>query len=281
MKKQKLIVICGPTASGKSDFAVELALKKFAVNGVESEIISADSRQVYRGLDIGSGKITVTEMNGVPHHLLDVADLSETFSVAQYKDLAVQAIKEIIARGKTPILCGGTGMYIDAVICDTIFPAVEPNVSLRAELERESVEALAEKLRVLDSARYALIDTKNKVRLIRAIEIASALGKVPPLQQTQQYDVQWHYLDFPDDVLKKRIHDRLHKRFEEGMLEEVVGLSACGVPWEKLEALGLEYRYIARYLRQMISREVMMSELEMAIWHYAKRQRTWFKKYAK
>lgn len=279
MKKQPLIVVCGPTATGKSDFAVDLALHPPA--GGKGEVISADSRQVYRGLDIGSGKITQTEMKGVPHHLLDVADLSEAFSAAQYKDLAVQAINDIIARGHTPIICGGTGMYIDAIICDTVFPAVPPNANLRKELEKESLEALGEKLRTLDPARYTLIDKKNKVRLIRAIEIATTLGKVPPLQQTQQYDVEWHYLDFPDDVLKERIRTRLHRRFDEGMLEEVVGLSKQGVPWERLEALGLEYRYISRYLRQMISREEMMSELEMAIWHYAKRQRTWFKKYAK
>jgi tRNA dimethylallyltransferase len=275
MKKQRLIVVCGPTATGKSDFAVELAKK---MNG---EVISADSRQVYRGLDIGSGKITKDEMQGVRHHLLDVTDLSETFSVAQYKDLAVQTINETVARGHTPIICGGTGMYIDAIICDTVFPAVPPNASLRKKLEKESLETLGEKLRTLDPGRYALIDTKNKVRLIRAIEIATTLGKVPALEKTEQYDVQWHYLDFPDDVLKERIHTRLHKRFEEGMLEEVVGLSKQGVPWERLDALGLEYRYISRYLRQMITREEMMKELEMAIWHYAKRQRTWFKKYAK
>ncbi len=279
MKKQRLIVVCGPTATGKSNFAVNLALSP--PTGEKGEVISADSRQVYRGLDIGSGKITTEEMKGVPHHLLDVTDLSETFSVAQYKELAQKAITEIIARGHTPIVCGGTGMYIDAVICDTIFPAVEPNVALRTELEKESVEALAEKLHTLDSARHALIDKKNKVRLIRAIEIATKLGSVPSLKKSQEYDVVWHYLDFPDDVLKKRIHDRLYNRFNNGMIEEVVGLSARGVPWEKLESLGLEYRYIARYLRQMISREDMMTELEMAIWHYAKRQRTWFKKYAK
>lgn len=296
MKKQPLIVVCGPTATGKSDFAVNLALEIAGLNHSEGmvgrtsqsevlgEIISADSRQVYRGLDIGSGKITKTEMKGVPHHLLDVADLSETFSVAEYKDLAVQAIKEIVGRGHTPILCGGTGMYIDAVICDTVFPAVLPNADLRKELEKESLEALGEKLRALDPDRYALIDIKNKVRLIRAIEIATALGKVPPPaggSKNEQYDVQWHYLDFPDDVLKERIRARLHKRFDEGMLEEVVKLSKSGIPWERLDALGLEYRYISRYLRQMISREEMMKELEIAIWHYAKRQRTWFKKFAK
>jgi tRNA dimethylallyltransferase len=172
-------------------------------------------------------------------------------------------------------------MYIDAVICDTIFPAVEPDPLLRKELEKESLESLGDMLEKLDSSRYNLIDKKNKVRLIRAIEIAKALGSVPLLKKSDQYEVIWHYLDFPDGLLKERIHTRLHKRFDEGMLEEVVELSARGVPWERLDALGLEYRYISRYLRQMISREEMITELEMAIWHYAKRQRTWFKKYAK
>lgn len=274
MKKQRLIVVCGPTATGKSDFAVDLALQ---LNG---EVISTDSRQVYRGLDKGSGKITKEEMKGIPHHGLDIVELTETpYTVAEFKDYAQKIIQEIIARGNTPILCGGTGMYIDAVICDTIFPAVEPNHILRKELETKSVEDLSSRLEKLDPARYALIDKKNKVRLIRAIEIATTLGSVPSLKQTQQYDVVWHYLDLPDDVLKKRIHDRLKKRFDEGMVDEVVRLSAHGISWERLDALGLEYRYISRYLRQMISYEEMVDTLEKASWQYVKRQRTWFKKH--
>ncbi len=275
MNKQKIIVVCGPTATGKSDRAVEIAKE---TNG---EIISADSRQAYRGLDIGSGKITTEEMGGIPHHLLDVADPKEVFSVAQYQTLAKTCIDDIIARGKTPIICGGPGLYIDASVCGTVFPAVAPNKELRDSLTNESLESLQQKLEILDPARYALVDQKNKVRLIRAIEIAEALGSVPPLQKNEKYDVEWVYLDFPDDVLKSRIHDRLLKRMDIGMLDEVRSLHADGLSWERLESLGLEYRYLAYYLQEKITHDDMLKELEMAIWHYAKRQRTWFKKYAK
>ncbi len=273
--QNKLIVVCGPTATGKSDYAVELAKK------MSGEIISADSRQVYKGLDIGSGKITIEEMQGVPHHLLDVADPKNIFSVTQYQALATQTIEEIIARGHTPIICGGTGLYIDAIVYGTTFPAVEPDEELRESLEELSTEELAEQLEKLDPRRYAEIDTKNKVRLIRAIEIATELGSVPESTKSLQYEVEWHYLDFNDEVLKKRIHDRLLKRMEVGMVEEVQRLRDEGVSWPRLESLGLEYRYIAFYLQDKLSKEDTLTQLEFAIWHYAKRQRTWFKKYAK
>ncbi len=272
---EKLIVVCGPTATGKSDYAVELAKK------IGGEVISADSRQIYKGLDIGSGKITTEEMRDVPHHLLDVADPKEIFSVTQYQALATKAIEDIIARGHTPIICGGTGLYIDAVVCGTVFPAVPPNHKLRAELQEFSLEDLQQRLEALDPRRFALVDTKNKVRLIRAIEIATTLGSVPETVTNPQYDLEWHYLDFPDDVLKKRIHDRLFKRMDTGMVEEVERLHSEGVSWQRLESLGLEYKYLALYLQNKLSREDTLSQLEMAIWHYAKRQRTWFKKYAK
>ena len=271
----KIIVVCGPTATGKSDYAVELAKKH------DGEIISADSRQVYRGMDIGSGKITTEEMQGIPHHLLDVADPTEVFSVVQYQTLATKAIEEIIARGHTPIITGGTGLYIDAVVYGTTFPAVQPNEELRESLEELSVEELAKKLKTLDPRRYEEIDTKNTVRLIRAIEIATALGSVPETIRTPQYDVEWHYLDFDDEVLKKRIHDRLLKRMDMSMIEEVERLHNQGVSSERLEAFGLEYRYLALYLQEKLSKEDMLTQLEFAIWHYAKRQRTWFKKYGK
>lgn len=269
----KIIVVCGPTATGKSDYAVELAKK------VHGEIISADSRQVYKGLDIGSGKITTKEMQRIPHHLLDVADPKDIFSVTQFQTLATKAIEEIIARGHTPIICGGTGLYIDAVVYRTTFPAVEPNDELRESLEEFSTEELAEKLEALDPRRYTEIDTKNKVRLIRAIEIATELGSVPEVTRTPQYDVEWHYLDFDDEILKKRIHDRLLKRMDMGMVEEVQRLHSEEISWERLESLGLEYRYLALYLQEKLSKEDMLTQLEFAIWHYAKRQRTWFKKY--
>jgi tRNA dimethylallyltransferase len=272
---KKIIVVCGPTATGKSDYAVELALR---ING---EVVSADSRQVYTGMNIGSGKITKEEMKGVSHYLLDVANPKEVFPVTKYQILATKTIEDIIAHGKTPILCGGTGLYIDAVVYGTDFPAVEPNEELRISLEDLSVEVLADKLQTLDPRRYGEIDTKNKVRIIRAIEIATALGSVPEITKNTQYEVEWHYLDLPDEILKKRIHDRLFKRLDIGMIKEVEILHKNGVPWDRLESLGLEYRYIANYVQGKISKEKMLEELEMAIWHYAKRQRTWFKKYAK
>lgn len=271
---QKIIVVCGPTATGKSDFAVVLAKK------VHGEIISADSRQVYKGLDIGSGKITLREMKGIPHHLLNVANPKRVFSVAQYQTLASKTIADIVARGRVPIVCGGTGFYIDAIICNTIFPSVKPNPALRKKLQTYSTEKLNSVLQKLDPRRYALIDKHNKVRLIRAIEIATALGSVPIIERSHQYDIEWHYLDFSDEILKKRIHDRLLKRMKTGMVAEVKELHENGLPWKRLEALGLEYRYLALYLQNKLSKADMLTQLESAIWQYAKRQRTWFKKYA-
>jgi tRNA dimethylallyltransferase len=166
-------------------------------------------------------------------------------------------------------------------VCGTIFPAVPPNKELREELQKLSLEELSQKLEILDPRRFALVDQKNKVRLIRAIEIATALGSVPETIQNPQYDVEWHYRDFPDEVLKERIHIRLFARIRDGMIEEVQRLHNKGVSWERLESLGLEYRYLALYLQNKLDKETMLKELEMAIWHYAKRQRTWFKKYAK
>jgi tRNA dimethylallyltransferase len=271
----KVIVICGPTATGKSDFAVELAKR---VNG---EIISADSRQVYRGLDIGSGKVTKREMKGVPHHLLDVANPKRVFSVAQYAKLADKAITAILKKGKVPIICGGTGFYIDAVVYDQGLPLVKPNARLRKKLYRNSAIVNFEYLQHLDPDRANSIDRHNNIRLIRAIEIATALGKVPKTSRIKKYDIEWHYLDFPDDVLKQRIHTRLLKRMKSGMVSEVKKLHEAGLSWRRLESLGLEYRYLALFLQNKLSKADMLTQLELAIWHYAKRQRTWFKKYAK
>lgn len=273
---QKLIIICGPTATGKSDAGVVLAQE---ING---EIISADSRQVYKGLDIGSGKITTEEMQGIPHHLLDVANPREPFSVVEFKGLADRAIKDIIARGKTPIIVGGTGFYIDAIICDTVFPAVAPNHALRKELHEKPIEELLTQLHSLDTRRYDLIDKHNRVRIVRAIEIALALGSVPELEKsTPTYDIEWRYMDLPDEQLKERIHTRLIKRVDQGMIEEVSKLHEDGLSWDRLESFGLEYRYVAEYLQDKHTKEDMLAMLERAIWQYVKRQRTWFKKYAK
>ena len=273
--KPKIIVVCGPTATGKSDKAVQIALEK---NG---EIISADSRQVYVGLDIGSGKITHEEMKGIPHYLLDVADPKEIFSVEQFIELGKKAIQNILEKGKTPIICGGTGFYIDALIYNVSLPKIEPNKNLRKELESYSLEQLQKKLQELDEERYSSIDIKNPVRLIRAIEIAYQLGSVPPLKKNSPYEIEWVYLDFEDEILKERIYKRLIARIENGMLEEAKKLHEHGLSFERMKQLGLEYRYQAMYLLGEISYEEMIQLLHTKIWQYAKRQRTWFKKYAK
>ncbi len=282
--KPIVLVIVGPTASGKSALAVTLA-REFG-----GEVISADSRQVYRGLDIGSGKITVTEMQGVPHHLLDITNLyptsdgraREQFSVAEYQQLATEKIEEILTRGKLPIICGGTGLYVSAIVDDIVLPEVPPNPPLRAELAKVSSEVLFEKLKTLDPKRASTIDRHNPRRLVRAIEIASALGRVPRLARHDPALAPYEFIELgislPDGILRQKIHDRLVTRLEQGLIEEVVNLHKHGVSWERLDELGLEYRYIARYLQNQLTREQMLEQLELAIWHYAKRQLTWFKR---
>lgn len=268
----KLIAVLGPTATGKSDFAVMLAKK------IGGEIISADSRQVYTGLDIGSGKITKAEMQGIPHHLLDVANPKKIFSVAEYKSLAEKAIADILVRGNVPILCGGTGFYIDAVANGITHPEVPPNNELRKKLDMRSTAALFTALKKLDPKRAETIDRHNKVRLIRAIEIAKALGEVPLLVKEEKYDVLFLGLDAPDAVLKEKTQKRLLSRIEDGMLQEVKRLHENGVSWKRLETLGLEYRACAQFLQKKIDKESFIEGLRNDIWHYAKRQRTWFKK---
>lgn len=277
MKKNepKIIVILGQTSSGKSDFAVEVA------RAVGGEIISADSRQVYRGLDLGTGKITKKEMRGVPHHLLDVASARTIFDVSKFKKLADKKIEEITKKGKVPILCGGTGFYIDAVVNGVILPEVQPNKKLRMQLEKKSKEFLFKQLKKLDSERAKTIDKNNPVRLIRAIEIATALGSVPSLRTGRtcaEYDVIKIGLTLPDKILKERIRIRLFARIREGMIKEVKDLHISGLSWKRLEMLGLEYRHCALYLQGKLSKPEMLSKLETEIWHYAKRQKTWFKR---
>ena len=278
MKKEqqlpKLIVVCGPTATGKSALAVAMA------QALGGEVVSADSRQVYRGMDIGTGKVTALEMDGVPHHLLDVADPSEAFSVARYKELADAAIRDILAHGKVPILCGGTGFYIDAVARGISLPDVPADPLLRAQLSVQTPDQLFEQLAALDPQRAQTIDKHNAVRMVRAIEIAKALGSVPPALHDPAYETLFIGLDAPDSVLKEKIRVRLLQRMDAGMPEEVARLHDGGLPFERLFALGLEYRFLGLLLEGKIGRDAMLAQLELAIWHYAKRQRTWFKRNA-
>lgn len=270
---EKVIAIVGPTAAGKT--AVSIALAK-AVTG---EVVSADSRQVYCGLDIGTGKITPEEMDGVPHHLLDVADPNETFTAARYVDLARAAIADIAARSHVPIVVGGTGLYVDALLGRVSLANVEPNPELRQQLADNSLQELREKLQRLDPERYATIDTKNRRRLERAIEISSS--EVPPepyTPNTEHYSVLWLGIALPREELNEKIHTRLIARMDAGMLEEAKQLYTNGLSYERMEELGLEYRYLARYLGGKLTYDEMLRELEQEIRKYAKRQMTWFKR---
>ena len=275
MKKPHIIVVCGPTATGKTSYAIKLAKK------MGGEIISADSRQVYKGIDLISGKVTKKEMGKVPHYMIDIESPKKQFSVVEFQKLGKKILNDIIARGKTPIICGGTGLYIDALVYDTVLPEVKPNKELRAKLADKNPAQLFKILEKLDPERAKTIDAKNPVRLVRAIEIAKELGKVPEISKTSNYDIEWIYLDFPDDVLKKRINTRLLERIKLGMLHEAKKLHNSGVSYKKMESLGLECRTCAKYLQKKISKQELIGELNNDIWHYVKRQRTWFKKFAK
>ncbi len=268
----KILVVCGPTATGKSDLAVELAL---AFNG---EVISADSRQTYKGLDIGAGKITKAEMKGVPHHLLDVIDPKKIYSVEKFKDDGKKAIDDILHRGKLPIICGGTGFYIDALVSGEEFPAVPPNPKLRAALAKKTPEALIKMISKLDPKRAKALDPYNKVRIIRAIEIAKVLGFVPKVKRKTRYETLYIGLTTERETLRKRIHDRLLKRIDAGMINEVKELRTKGLSWKRLHSFGLEYRYVALLLQNKLSQSEMLEKLEIEIAQFAKRQMTWFKR---
>ena len=274
MQKPKIIVILGQTATGKSDFAVNIAKE------VIGEIVSADSRQVYKGMNLGTGKVTKKEMGGIPHFMLDViSPKSKTFSASQFQKMANKKIKEILDKKNIPIVCGGTGYYIDSLINSLPFPEVLPNKKLRKELETKDATELFGILKKIDKDRAKNIDAKNKVRLIRAIEIAQELGQVPKLKKTKkEFETIKIGLAFPDNELKRRIYERLIKRIEKGMIKEVEKLHESGVSWKKLESFGLEYRYVSFYLQKKMDKEEMLKKLFQAIWHFAKRQKTWWKK---
>ncbi len=272
MKKQlpKIIVVLGPTATGKSDLAVKLA-RKFG-----GEIVSADSRQVYRGMNIGSGKMTKKEKNNVPHHLLDIIDPKKVYNAEQNKRDGTRAIGDVLRRKKLPIICGGTGFYIDTLVWNDQFPDAPPNKKLRKQLEKKSAESLMKTITKLDSERARTLDPYNRVRIIRAIEIAKTLGKVPKVKRAKQYETLFIGLTLPRAKLRERIHARLLKRMKAGMVREISNLRRNGVSWKRLFDLGLEYRYVSLYLRNKLSRREMLAKLEQEICQYAKRQMQWF-----
>src|SRR3989344_5714325 len=269
----KILVILGPTATGKSNLAVKLA-KKY-----KGEVVSADSRQVYTGLDIGTGKITKKEMRGVPHQMLDVVSPETIFSVVDWKKQAEKIIVDVLSRGKLPIICGGTGFYIQSIVDGIVLPEVGLNKTLRKRLEKKSTKELFEILKKLDHRRARIIDRHNPARLIRAIEIATAIGSVPNVRkQKSRYDILQIGLTLPPKKLKERIRIRLFARIREGMILETKKLRKGGLSWKRMRTLGLEYKYLADYLEQKLTRDEFIQKLEIETWHYVKRQMTWFKR---
>lgn len=293
---KKLIAVLGPTSSGKSDYAIRLAKQ------VDGEIVSVDSRQVYRGMDIGTGKIPrdftgisnsqylisksktkdIFISEGVRHHLIDVASPKRNYNVTHFLRDAEKAITDIERRGKVPILCGGTAFWIEALLFGTKFPAVKPDKALRAKLGKLSVEELSAILEKQDPERAGTIDMKNKIRLIRALEIVGLLGKVPStrdkIRETRYKNTRVIALNPKKEILHERIERRLKERLGQGMIEEVKRLREEGVSWKRLENFGLEYRWCARYLQGKVSREDMEAELLKESRHYAKRQLTYLRR---
>ncbi len=307
----KVIVIVGPTASGKSDLGIKVA-RKF--NG---EIISADSRQVYRGMDIGTGKVSKDKIKklritnyalktntqsvirnkpirqyyseGIRHHLIDIANPKTQFTADDFKKLGQKAINDILSREKIPIIVGGTGFYIDVLLSRMSVAGVPPNLKLRKRFDKLSAEHLFKMLKKLDPQRAKTIDPKNKRRLVRALEIILTTGEPVPFfakasKSKPKYSIFW--LGLRPNNLEKRIKSRLDKRLRQGMVREVKNLHRQGVSWKRLDDFGLEYRWISRWLRKSRKQRTQKSfsnsqELENLlrdIIRYSKRQMTWFKR---
>lgn len=279
--KPKVLVIIGPTSSGKSELAV------FCAKKLKGQVVSADSRQVYTGLNIGSGKVNLDKQKnennlfykGVKHFGLNIANPKRQYSVAQFQKYAKKSIEQILESGSTPIICGGTGHWVDAVVYEQTIPEVKPNLRLRKLLEKKSTEKLFLQLKKLDKARALVIDKFNRRRLIRALEIVITTGKPVPKQEIKErYNTIWIGLNPPKKVLINKIKLRLNSRLKQGMLNEVKKLRKNGLSWKRLESFGLEYKYCALLLQKKISKEEFKSKLLNNIVKYSKRQMTWFKK---
>ena len=266
----KLIVVEGTTASGKSDFGVELALR------YGGEVISADSRQVFRGLDLGSGKITPEETRGVPHHMIDVCDAGSFFSMADYQKMAYKAIDDVIARGKLPFLVGGTGLYVASVADGYVMSDRMPDLAYRAELEKRTTEDLYVMLKSI--VPDTDVDPRNRNRVMRLLEKIHDGDDVTPSKQAR-YETLRLGVTWDRAVVRQRIDERLDRRIELGMIEEVKGLLDAGVSEEYMIKLGLEYKFITQYLRgDYSSLEEMKERLATAIKQFAKRQMIWFRR---
>jgi len=275
--KKNLIVILGPTASGKTKMAVRLA------RDLRSEIISADSRQVYRGMDIGTGKDLEDyriDDEEIPYHLINIVDPDYDFNVFEYQYRFYRCYKEISSKGIVPVLVGGTGMYLSAVLEEYRMAEVPENPDLRESLKGETLDDLRQRLLAMNPSLHNTTDLLDRNRLLRAIEIA---------QHSRERGMD-AYIERPGivplvvgiswkrELLRKRIALRLKERFATGMIEEVKGLHRSGISWDRLHFWGLEYRYVGLYLQRKISYQEMVEKLSLRIGQFAKRQETWFRR---
>lgn len=280
MQKPRVIVICGPTASGKTALSIELAKK---VNG---EIISSDSMQIYKDMDIGTAKPTKEETQGIKHYLIDFVSPDERYSVANFKKDAKKAIKEIIEKGKTPIVVGGTGLYVDSLIYEIDYNNIEINEQYREQLEeiakKDGLEKLYERAKLIDPEAVSKISKNDQKRIIRILEIYHATGKTKTEQEAMsrkepEYDYKVFAINWERDILYERINKRVDIMVEQGLIEEVKNIKN---KYNKFPTAmqGLGYKEVVDYLDGKYSKEEMIEKIKMETRRYAKRQLTWFRK---
>ena len=281
-EKKPLIVLTGPTAVGKTALSIQLARR------IGGEIISADSMQVYRHMDIGTAKIRLEEMDGVPHHLIDILEPTEDFNVVRFQALARAAAEDIYSRGKIPIVAGGTGFYIQALLNDIDFTQIDENTQFREEMERlaaeQGAEVLHERLRAVDPESAEAIHENNVKRVIRALEYYEQTGEKISAHneaeraKTSPYHFFYYVLNTDRAVLYERIEKRIDEMMEEGLVEEVRQLQAMGCRRDSVAMQGLGYKEILAYLNGEMSLETAVNILKRDTRHFAKRQLTWFRR---
>ena len=282
MQKPKVIVICGPTASGKTSLSIELAKK---ING---EIVSCDSMQIYKDMTIGTAKPTIDEMQGIKHYLIDFISPEERYSVADYKRDATKAMKEIISKGKVPIVVGGTGLYLEALIYNIEYNEIETDLKYREELEKieeaEGLEKLYKMANEIDKKAMEKISHKDKKRIFRVLEIYHSTGKTKTELEieSRRNEPEFDYLLFGITMDREKLYDRINKRvdlmMEQGLIEEVENLLKKYKDFPTAMQ-GLGYKEVVEYLKGITTKEEMIEKIKMETRRYAKRQLTWFRKY--